>query len=72
MQPLWRTVWSFLRKLKIGLPYDPATPLLGIYLDKTTTQKDTGTPIFIAALFSIAKIWKQRKCPSTDEWIKKM
>ena len=72
MQPLWKTVWRFLRKLKIGLPYDPAIPLLGIYLDKTITQKDTGTPMFIAALFSIAKIWKQPKCPSTDEWIKKM
>ena len=72
VQPLWKTVWRFLRKLKIGLPYDPAIPLLGIYLDKTITQKDTGTPMFIAALFSIAKIWKQPKCPSTDEWIKKM
>ena len=70
VQPLWKTVWRFLRKLKIGLPYDPAIPLLGIYLDKTITQKDTGTPMFIAALFSIAKIWKQPKCPSTDEWIR--
>ena len=70
-QPLWKTVWRFL-KLKIELPYDPAIPLLGIYLDKTITQKDTCTPIFIAALFTIAKTWKQPECPSTDEWIKKM
>ena len=72
MQPLWRTVWRFLRKLKLQLPYDPAIPLLGIYPDKTIIQKDTYTPVFIAALFTIAKTWKQPKCPSTDEWIKKM
>ena len=72
VQPLWRTVWRFLRKLKIELPYDPAIPLLGIYLEKTLIQKDTCTPVFIAALFTIAKIWKQPKCPSIDEWIKKM
>ena len=52
MQPLWKTVWRFLRKLKIELPYDPAIPLLGIYPDKPTIQEDTGTPIFIAALFT--------------------
>ena len=72
MQPLWKTVWRFLRKLKIELPYDPAIPLLGIYPDKTIIQKGTCTPMFIAALFTIAKTWKQPKCPSTDEWIKKM
>ena len=72
VQPLWRTVWRFLRKLKIELPYDPAIPLLGIYLEKTLIQKDTCTPVFIAALFTIAKIRKQPKCPSIDEWIKKM
>ena len=72
VQPLWRTVWRFLRKLKLQLPYDPAIPLLGIYPDKTIIQKDTYTPVFIAALFTIAKTWKQPKCPSTDEWIKKM
>ena len=72
VQPLWKTVWRFLRKLKIELPYDPAIPLLGIYLDKTIIQKDTCTPMFIAALFTIAKTWKQHKCPSTDEWVKKM
>ena len=72
VQPLWKTAWRFLRKLKIELPYDPAIPLLGIYLNKTIIQKDTCTPMFIAALFAIAKTWKQPKCPSTDEWIKKM
>ena len=72
VQPLWRTVWSFLKKLKIELPYDPAIPLLGIYLEKTIIQGDTCTPMFIAALFTIAKTWKQPKCPLTDEWIKKM
>ena len=72
MQPLWRTVWRFLRKLKIDLPYDPAIPLLGIYPEKTLIRKDTCTPMFTAALFTIARTWKQPKCPLTDEWIKKM
>ena len=72
LQPLWRTVWRFLKKLKIELPYDPAIPLRGIYPEETIIQKDTCTPIFTAALFVIARSWKQRKCPSTDEWIKKM
>ena len=72
MQPLWKTVRRFLRKLKIELPYDPGIPLLSIYPDKTVIQKDTCTPMFIAALFTRAKTWKQPKCPSTDEWIKKM
>ena len=71
MHPLWRTVRRFLKKLKIELPYDPAIPLLGIYPEKNIIQKDTCTPIFIAALF-IAKTWKQPKCPSMDGWIKKM
>ena len=71
VQPLWKTVWRFLRKLKIGLPFDPAIPLLGIYVEKTTTCEDTGTPMFIAALYTIAKTWKQPKCPSTEEWIQK-
>ena len=70
VQPLWRTVWRFLKKLKIELPYGPAIPLLGIYPDKTIIQKGTRTPMFIAALFTITKTWKQPKCPSTDEWIK--
>ena len=70
VQPLWKTVWRFLKKLKIELTYDPAIPLLGIYPDKTIIKKETCTPMFIAALFTIAKIWKQPKGPPTDEWIK--
>ena len=72
VQPLWKTVWRFLRKLKIELPYDPAIPLLDIYPGKTIIQKDTCTPMFIATLVTIAKTGKQPKCPLTDEWIKKM
>ena len=71
-QPLWRTVWRFLKKLKIWLPYDPAITLLGIYPEETIIQKESYTTIFIEALFTIARTWKQPKCPSTDEWIKKM
>ena len=69
MQPLWKTVWRFLKKLKIELPYDPAIPFLGIYLEKTKTlpQKDTCTPTFTAALFTIVKTWKQPKFPSPDD-----
>ena len=59
VQPLWKTVWSYLRKLNIEQPYDPAIPLLGIYSDKTFIQEDMCTPMFIAALFTIAKTWKQ-------------
>ena len=72
IQPLWRTLWTFLKKLKIELPYDPAMPLLGIYPEKTIIQKNTCTPMFTAALFTIARSFKQPKCPSTDKWIKKM
>ena len=72
IQPLWRTVWTFLKKLKIELPYDPAIPLLGIYLEKTVVQKESCTTVFIAALFTISRTWKQPWCPSTGEWIKKM
>ena len=72
VQPLWRTVWMFLKKLNLELPYDPAILLLGIYLEKTIIRKDTCNPMFIAALFTIARTWKQPKCPSTEEWIKKM
>ena len=64
-------MWRFLRKLKVELPYDPVIPLLGIYSDKTLIQKDTCTSMFIAALFTVARIEKQPKCPSTNEWIKK-
>ena len=72
IQPLWRTVWRFLKKLKIELPYNPANPLLGIYPEKTIIQKETCTTMFIATLFTIARTWKQPKCLLTDEWIKKM
>ena len=72
VQPLWNTVWRFLRILKIELPFDPAIPLLGIYPEKTMTRKDTCTPVFIAAPYTIAKTWKQPKCPLTEEWIKRM
>ena len=72
VQPLWRTVWRVLKKLKIELQYDPAIPLLDIYPEKNMVQKDTCTPMFIEALFTIVKTWKQLKCPSTDEWIRKM
>ena len=69
MKPLWKITWRFLKKIKIELPYDPAIPLLGIYQDKTVIQKG---PMFISAVFTIAKTWKQSKCPPTDEWIKNM
>ena len=74
VQPLWETVWRFLKILKIELPHDPAIPLLDIYPKKmkTLSQKDICTPMFTAALFTRAKTWNQPKCPSVDEWIKKM
>ena len=74
MQPLWETVWRFLKKLKIEVPYDPAIALLGIYPQGTGVlfRRDTCTLTFIAALSTIAKVWKEPKCPSMDEWIKKM
>ena len=66
VQPLWRTVWRFLKKLKMELPYDPAIPLLDIYPEKNMVQKDACTPMYIVALFTTAKTWKQPKCLSTD------
>ena len=74
MQPLWKTVWRFLKKLKIELPYSPAIPLLGIYLKDTNVviQRGTCTPMFIAAMSTTTKLWKEPRCPLTDEWIKKM
>ena len=72
VQPLWRTVWRYHKKLKIEQPYDLAIPLLGRYLEKDMIQKDISTAVFIATLFAIAKTWKQPKCPPTEEWIKKM
>ena len=74
MQPLWKAVWKYLKKLNMNLPFDLAIPLLGIYPKepKTLIQKNIGTPLFIAALFTITKICKQAKCPSLDEWIKQL
>ena len=71
-QPLWKTVWKFLRKPKIELPFDPTIPLLGIYPEKAITGKDICTPMFIVTLYTIAKTWKQPKCPSTEKQIKEM
>ena len=72
VQPLWKALWRYLKKLKMDLLFDPAIPLLGIYLKepKTLIQNNISTPMFIAVLFTIAKVWKQPKCPSTDEWVK--
>ena len=72
VQLLWKTAWRFLKKLKIKLPYDSAIPFLGIYPEKTIIRKDICIPVFMAALFTIAKTCKQPKCPTTEEWIKKM
>ena len=73
VQPLWRTVWRFFKKLKIELPYVPAIALLSIYpkYTKIQIQRAACTPMFIEALSTIVKLWKKSKCPSTDEWIKK-
>ena len=68
----WRTLWRFLKKLEIKLPYDPAIPLLGIYTEKITILKDTCTPIFTATIFTIVRIWRQPRCPLTDELIEKL
>ena len=65
-------VWRFLKKLEIELPYNPAIPLLGIHTKETRIETDTCTPLFIAALFTIARTWKQPTCPSADEWIRKL
>ena len=72
VESLWKTVWRFPKKLKIELPYDSAILLLGMYLEKTLIQKDTCTSVFTAALFTIAKTWKQPKCPLRDERVKKV
>ena len=82
MQLLWKIIWWFLKKIKIQLSYDPEIPLLGIHLEKTIMlyrlnhqehlQKDTSTPVFMVALFAIAKTQKQPRCQSTEEWIEKM
>ena len=70
VQPLWRTVWRFLKKLQIELSYDPAIPLLGIHTEETRIERHTCTPMFIAALFIIARTWKQPRCPSADKYKK--
>ena len=70
IQPPWKMVWRVLKKLGIKPPYDPAIPLLGIYPEETKTEEDTCIPLFIAALFTIARTWKKPRCPLTDEWIK--
>jgi hypothetical protein len=72
--PLWKKIWRLLKNLNIGLPYDPAIPLLGIYPKECDTgySRGTCTSMFITALFTVAKLWKQPRCPTTDEWIKKI
>ena len=72
VQPPWRTVWRFLKKLEIELPYDLAIPLLSINTKETRIERDMCTPMFIAALFIIARTWKQPRRPSADEWIRKL
>jgi len=72
VQLLWRAVWRFLKKLEIELPYDPAIPLLDIHTEETRRERDTCTPLFIAALFTIARTLKQPRCPSADERIRKL
>ena len=72
IQPLWKTIWRFLKKLGIKPPYDPVIPLLEIHPEETKTEKDTCIPLFTEALFTIARTRKQPRGPSTDEWIKKL
>jgi hypothetical protein len=74
VQPLWKKIWRLLKNLNIDLPYDPAIQLLGIYPKECNTDYSRGTctPMFIVELFTIAKLWKKPRCPTIDEWIKKM
>ena len=72
VQPLWRTVWRFLKKLEIELPYDPTIPLLGIHTEETRIERDTCIPMFITALFTIARTWKQPRCPLANKCIRKL
>jgi hypothetical protein len=74
VQPLWKKTWRLLKKLNIDLPYDPKIPLLGMYPKECDSgySRGTCTPMFITVLFTIAKLWKQPRCPTTDKWIKKM
>ena len=71
IQSLWNTVWRFLKKLEIELPYDPAIPLLGIHTKETRIERDTCTPMFITTLFTLVRTWKQPRCPLADEWMRK-
>ena len=71
IQPFWKMIWRFLKKLGVKPPYDPAIPLLGIHPEEVKIEKDTRIPLFNAALFTIARTWKQPRCSLTDEWIKK-
>ena len=74
MQSLWKAVWGYIKKLKMDALFDPAIPLLRMYLKepKTLIQKNISTPMFISALFTITKIWKHPKCPLVDEWVKQL
>ena len=72
IQPLWRTVWRFLKKLGKKLPYDPAIPLLGMYPEETITEREACTPVSVAALLARARTWKWPGCPLTHEWIQKL
>ena len=72
VQSLWRTVWRFLKELELELPHNPASPLLGIHTEETRVERDTCIPVFTAALFTIARTWKQPRCPSADEGIMKL
>ena len=71
IQPLWRIVWRFFKRLGIKLPYDSTIPLLAIYPEETVTEKNTYTPMFITALLIIVRARKQSRCPPTEDWIKK-
>ena len=72
VQALWRTVCRFLKNLGTELPYDPIIPLLAIRPEETRIERDTCIPMFIIALFTIARTWKQPRCPSADEWVRKL
>ena len=72
VEPLWRTVQRFLKKLEIELPYSPAIPLLDICTEETRIERDRCTPVFITALFTTARTWKKPRCPSVDKWIKRL
>ena len=72
VQPLWRTVWRVLKKLEIELAYNPAISVLGISTEEIKIERDTCSPMFITALFTIARTWKQPRCPSAEKWIRKL